>query len=73
MPTVGSSTMRMSTVGGQPLGDAHLLLVAAGEVADALRQRRRAHVELRDERLGAARLHRVGDAARASRRCRARR
>ena len=38
-------------IGGEPLGDRHLLLVAAGEVADGLRERRRADLEPLDEGL----------------------
>src|ERR1700733_3023979 len=35
---------------GEPFGDADLLLVAAGEIADDLRERRRAHFQLGDDR-----------------------
>ena len=56
MPTVGSSTIRMLDAGGEPFGDADLLLVAAGEIADRLGERGRAHFELANERRNARAL-----------------
>ena len=53
-------------VGGEPLGDRHLLLVAAGEVADGLRERRRADLERVDEGLDRAGLGAGRDQAEAT-------
>ena len=59
-------------IGGEPLGDRHLLLVAAGEVADRLAERRRADLEPLDEGLDGAGLRTRRDQAEERRRSAAR-
>ena len=52
MPRVGSSRIEDPRLGVEPLGEHHLLLVAAGEVADRGVEAGRADRERRAESLG---------------------